>query len=370
MRVLQLITSLTFGGAERLLTDLVPRMTASGVDVRVLCVTSTMPLAPLLEQQSISVASLHCNSSIYKMDAVMRAAREVTKLIEAFKPDVIHSHLYMADMLARLASPRGSRLVTTLHGIERWWEQKHRLRSRAKTRIDSVLASMRRTRAIAVSNSVAIAAHAALSLPREKCRVVPNGTDLGRFQFNRRVPTADPVIVQVGRLAPEKGHRTSLQAFARLLQTHPRCRLRLVGHGPLEGELRALASSLGIEGRVEFLGARPDVPELLASGHVFWMPSDSEALGIACLEAMATGLPVIATRVGGIPEIVTHDVGHLVAPGDPEQLSATTARLLENYPAALEMGRRASARVVARYSIDTTARDYLNAYSDMVRDAW
>lgn len=370
MKVLHVITSLKPGGAERLLTELAPRMSAAGADVRVLSVTSDMPLADVLERQSIGVRSLNCNATIYQANSVLGAVRDVGKEIDRFQPDVIHSHLYLADLIARLAAPRSARLITTLHNVDQWWSQKRRLRSLAKTWADAWTASLRATRAIAVSNPVAIAAASALGLPQHRCRVIENGIDAGCFSYVERSLPAEPVIIQVGRLSAQKGHDTALQAFAQLLRSHPGCRLRFVGDGPLADQLREAAKALGIVSRVEFLGARNDVSELLARAHVYWMPSRWEGLPLAILEAMATGVPVIATRVGAIPEILAGGLGHLIVPEQPAELAQVTAAILQDYTDAREMGRRASQKVAASYTVDSTTRGYLNAYSDMLSRAW
>lgn len=370
MKILQLITSLRFGGAERLLTELAPRMAAAGATVRVLSVTSTMPLAAVLQRNAIEVRSLNCNATVYQAQTMMRAVRETAREIDGFRPDVIHSHLYLADLLARAAAPRAARLITTLHNIDQWWAQKSRLRSLAKTWADSWSASIRGTRAVAVSEPVATAALAALKLPEHRCRVIQNGVDAQRFAYHDRSLAAEPRIIQVGRFYPQKGHDTSLQAFAQLLKLQPSCRLQLVGDGPLLEQMHERASALGIRERVEFLGARSDVAELLAQAHVYWMPSRWEGLPLACLEAMATGLPVIASNVGAIPAVIADDVGHLIEPDRPAQLADLTARVLQDYAAACSMGRRAARKVADHYTIDNTARGYLNAYSDMMSDAW
>lgn len=370
MKVLQLITSLGFGGAERLLTELAPRMAALGANVRVLCISSEMPLAEPLQRRSISVRSLNCDATIYQAGSVLRATREVAREIASFRPDVVHSHLYLADLLARLAAPRSARLITTLHNIDQWWAQRGRVRSTMKTWADAWSAAVRGTRAIAVSDPVATAAREALGLPGPRCRVIQNGIDIEHFAYRERALEPEPVIIQVGRFYPQKGHDVSLRAFAGLLQTRPRCRFRLVGEGPLEGELRAQAQQLGIGDRVEFLGPRTDVAELLARAHIYWMPSRWEGLPLACLEAMATGLPVIATHVGAIPRVVTSDVGHLIAPDQPEQLTQATDAILSDYDTALAMGRRASRRVGENHSVENTARGYLSAYSDLLSGAW
>lgn len=370
MKVLQIITSLRLGGAETLLSQLAPLMKKEGTEVRVLSLTSTMPLAAALRRHAIDVRSLHCDATIYQVGSLRRAARDIAAEIDGYRPNIIHSHLYLADLLTRVAAPRAARLITTLHNIDQWWMQKDRFLSLAKTWVDSWTAGLRNTRAIAVSESVASAALSALKLPPQRCKVIRNGIDVERFALTRRSLSSEPIIIQVGRFFPQKGHETTLQAFAQLLRKQPKIRLQLVGDGPRENDLRKLAAALNISERVEFLGPREDVVELLRQAHVFWMPSRWEGFGLACLEAMATGLPVIGSNVGAIPTLLADGAGHIIAPDKPEQLAQLTNAILNNYDAALAMGRTASQRVTDNYTIQETARGYLDCYAQMLDNAW
>lgn len=370
MKVLQLITSLRLGGAETLLSELAPRLQAQGAKVRVLSVTSTMPLADVLRERGVEVRSLDCNGTIYQSGAMIRALRELRNEIETFVPDVLHSHLYLADLLARAAAPRGARLLTTLHNIDQWWGQNRRVKSIAKTWADSWTATLRGTRAVAVSEPVAAAALKALKLPLRHCRVIQNGIDVERFAFCERQRSADPIIIQVGRFFPQKGHDTALRAFCELRQKWPRCRLWFVGDGPDESALRALSASLGIADQVEFLGPRSNVSELLRQAHVYWMPSRWEGLPLACLEAMATGLPVIASDVGALPSLLGGGVGYVTEPDRPDELAAATDAVLRDYDDALIVGRKAALRVRKNYSVQNTVRGYLDAYSQMLNNTW
>lgn len=370
MKVLQLITSLRLGGAETLLSELAPRLQAQGAQVRVVSVTSTMPLAAVLRERGIEVRSLDCNATIYQGGSMLRALRQLRQEIETFRPDVLHSHLYLADLLARFAAPRGARLITTLHNVDQWWSQGRRLKSLAKTRADSWTAALRDTRAVAVSEPVATAALKALKLQPRHCRVIRNGIDAERFVCRERSLAEEPIIIQVGRFFPQKGHETALRAFSLLMRTWPRCRLWFVGDGPGESDLRALSGSLGIGDRVEFLGARSDVPELLGQAHIYWMPSRWEGLPLACLEAMATGLPVVASGVGALPTLLGGGAGCITQPDQPHELAAATESLLQSYDSASSMGRKAADRVLKHYSIQQTARGYLDAYSHLLGNTW
>lgn len=370
MKVLHIIPSLGYGGAERLLVDLLPRIAATGIDVQTLSVTSVNPLAPLLRQRSIVVGELGFQGTIYSLAALTRAAARARRVIELFQPDIVHSHLYLGDLVARLAAPGRVRLMTTLHAIDDWWEQHERLQSRLKTWLDRGLADWRATRAIAVSDAVADAATKASIVQPMRCRVVPNGIDERRFQYRSRTLREDPNIIQVGRFYTEKGHAIAIQAFRILLDSRPDARLTFVGSGPQEQSLKELAVRLGVRDRLKFLGERSDIPELLATAHVFWMPSLREGLGIACLEAMASGVPVVASRTGGLAEILSGDRECLVPPGDAPALARITAGILDDYSAALGGAGSRADRIVRDYSVERTAAAYAFAYRDLLGGEW
>jgi glycosyltransferase involved in cell wall biosynthesis len=143
-----------------------------------------------------------------------------------------------------------------------------------------------------------------------------------------------------------------LRALPPLVRRFPRLRCLVVGDGPLDGALRREAEALGLAGHCRFTGARPDVADLLAAVDVVVLPSLSEGLPFVLLEAMAVGKPVVATRVGGNPEVVEDGTtGLLVPPGDADALGAALARLLDDSAAAAAMGGRGQARVRERFTV-------------------
>ena len=196
---------------------------------------------------------------------------------------------------------------------------------------------------------------------RSPSHVVPLGIDLDRFDSPRpALEKQRPLVGTVARLAPQKDHRT-LVAAARLV---PEAEFVVVGNGELRGELERLAEGLP----VRFLGARGDVPELLASFDVFALPSLYEGLCLAVIEAQAAGVPVVATPVGGIRDtVVDGETGLLVPTRDPTALAAAIRRLLDDRPAAEAMAAEAKRRVRERFSVERMVEETLALYGGLAK---
>lgn len=165
-------------------------------------------------------------------------------------------------------------------------------------------------------------------------RVVPNAADTDIFHPSARTPDAAPArLVNVALHEEIKGLDVLLRGFARLANSHPDVGLELIGDGPLRGSLERLAAELGVADRVRFRGALAprDVAEALRAADLFVLSSRSETLGSAVIEALCTGLPVVATAVGGVPEVVGEEDGTLVTPSDPRSLATGVAAALNDY---------------------------------------
>ncbi len=226
------------------------------------------------------------------------------------------------------------------------------------------------TATVVVATSHAVARRFAWA--PSKVRLVPNGVDLKRFspraasailRAGLAVPQAAPVVVSVGRHVPEKGYRHLLAAAALVQPTKPGVHWILVGDGELRSELEAQARQRGLSSQVHFTGWRDDVADVLALADVFVLPSESEGFGRVLVEAMAMGRSVVATTVGGIPDIVLDgETGLLVAPADPVALSNAVGALLDDPARAARLGAAGRARAESTFSlgahIDAVERVY------------
>lgn len=207
--------------------------------------------------------------------------------------------------------------------------------------------------------------------PAEKVQVIPNGIDTQRFQFSATARAAQraawgwdettPVCGVVAALRPEKNLRLYLQAAALVLRQLPDAGFVVVGSGPEEAGLRETAQSLGISDRVRFLGMRKDTPEILSGLDLFALTSDNEASPVSILEALSVQRPVVATRVGSIPETVLEgQTGLLVPVGQPEPMAAAWAEVLANRELGRYLGRNGRQRVVKHHSLQSMTDGYMD----------
>jgi L-malate glycosyltransferase len=199
-------------------------------------------------------------------------------------------------------------------------------------------------------------------LAPESIAVIPNGVDLGAYID--RTPSAQiQRIVTVANLRPEKGHETLIASAAALVRSYPHLRFQIVGEGPRKHELQDLAAARGVSQHVEFLGHSDDVPSVLAAADVFVLPSRSEAFPNSVIEAMAAGLPVIASAVGGLLDLIDHDrTGLLVPPSDAEALTHALRFLIENPTHAAAIGATARMEIRQRYSFERMVRAFEDLY--------
>jgi glycosyltransferase involved in cell wall biosynthesis len=259
---------------------------------------------------------------------------QLARIVREQNIDIIHCQRHKCTVYGTVAAwIAGKRVkaITTVHGL-------NRTRTLGRKCLNHVLFN-RIARIIAVSKAVRsdILNTNRISSP-DKVVAVYNGIDAQQFgasnltkqEARSRLGLADTeafVFGTVGRLTSVKGQAVLLKAFAIVCQKYPRSRLVLAGKGPLEMELRNVAAKLHIDGQVIFLGHRNDIPEVLRAYDVFVLPSFSEGLCLALLEAMASGVPVIASRVGGIPEILNGpDLGMMVSPSSIEELALAMER--------------------------------------------
>lgn len=268
----------------------------------------------------------------------------LTRLLRGLRPRLVHVTDVWPQALVAARLARVPRVLVTHHTPE-------------LPRRDNLAGRSWRRLAWATRPEVVYTSEADRELDgRAPSHVVPLGIDLDRFDSARPALRSDgPLVGNVARLAPQKDHRTLIEA-ARLV---PEAEFVVAGDGELREELERQAEG----SRVRFLGARDDVPEVLASLDVFAFPSLFEGLCVAVIEAQAAGVPVVATPVGGIREtVVDGETGLLVPTRDPQALAAAIRRLLEDRPAAEAMAAEAKRRVRGRFSIERMVEETLRLY--------
>ncbi len=338
-RILYVITKGTWGGAQRYVYELAHAAKARGHAVIVACGTPG-ELVHRLEDTEIPVVLISGLARDIRLGSDLRALIALIRLIHREHPDVVHSNSSKAGLLATLAA----RLTGVRHNIftaHGWaWNELRPTWQQYVFRALHACTVLLATRVIAVSEAVALQAAWMPGASRKMVTIRHGVAPLALLprsesrtflaSLNEHHPPTDAFwIGTLAELHPTKGLDTLFKAFARLYTTHPEAVLVCIGAGQDRGRLTALAHMLRIEDRVFFAGHIQHAARLLPALDVFAFPSRSEALGYAALEAGQAGLPVVASNVGGIPEIISHDTtGLLVPPGNEEALADALARLI------------------------------------------
>ena len=309
-----------------------------------------------------------------------RAVRALSRIIHDGGFDIVHAHGFKAGFIGRLAvrtagDGRRPFIVTAHNHVLTRTETPAAARWRYRT----VERSLERyvTRYIAVSDSIARELTDAYNLPAEKVVVVRNGVDVTPFLVAQDCAAARaslgvaadvPVVGLAARFSVQKGLRDLVAATPELVRRIPGVRVVIGGSGPLESELRSQAVALGVADAIVWPGHVLDMPRFLSALDVFVSPATTEAFGIALIEAAAAGVPTIATRVGGVPEVILDgETGLLVAPHDPTGLAQAIVGLLDDRHTAIKLAEHARRRAIMEFSPDSMVEGTLVVYGDALR---
>jgi len=303
--------------------------------------------------------------------ATLCAAWQLARIAAREKADLIHTHSFSAGVVGALAKRLrpGPALVCTVHHYapeSAGW----------KRRWTTGLMASRAARIITVSDALR-SEFANSPAASAKLLTIPNGVDLSALVNEDRgksslielgVSAGEQVVGMVARLAPQKGIEEFVRAAALILKSRPDTRFVLIGEGPLRGRAEELRQQLGVRDRLLLAGSRPDARELIAGLDLLVVPSHSEGSSLISMEAMALGKAVVASRVGGIPEVVEDGVtGVLVEAGDAEGLARAIAELLADEPRREKLGRAGKARVWRDFDSRLMVERTSQVYGDLAR---
>ncbi len=341
------VDSLEVGGAERHVVDLALALRRKGHEVAVTC-SAAGELSDLLDRANVPVRALL--GRLVKRRVSVAYAREIGRLVRDQRFDVVHAHIYASAAASALATlGTGVPLVVTEHTEGAWQGRRAHFVSR--------LICRRARRVIAVSTPIRRRLIERDGVSPEKISLVPNAV-IPAPDTLPRSPGAPPegwhegpLVGVVARLQPEKGIANFLKAAARISSSCPEARFLVVGDGPLREELLRLANRLGLRERVRFLGHRADARDLIGLLDVLAVPSLTEGTPLTVLEAMAAGVPIVASAVGGVPDQVRHGKeGLLVPPEDPAALGDALLELLQDPGLARRLGEAARRRADSEFA--------------------
>jgi len=297
----------------------------------------------------------------------LKAVLSLRRILRRVKPDILHIHSAKAGLVGRLAaaSLRRPRIVLTMHSFV-FDERVGRLKRTMAAWVERRLSRLT-DRIIAVSGALRDELVSRTGLSPDKITVIPNGITFREIHKSGGDPPRRTVGT-VSRLAPQKGVDNFIRAAALVRKRFPSAGFFIIGDGPFREALEALADELGIRESVEFMGFQPDALPIVATFDVFALASTWEAFGLVLVEALSQEVPVVAFRVGGIPEIVDGSTtGLLAEPGNVEDLADKVCRLLADRELAARIAREGCKSVRSRFSSDRMVAETQDVYASLVR---
>ena len=364
-RVVYLSHTFAVGGAEEMVLNLVRHLPAR-FEPMVVCIHDAGVIGEEIRRTGVPFHVLGLTPGLRRPVDVLR----LRDVLHDLQPHIVHTFLLTGSLYGRFAAmmARVPIVIGTEVNIYERKQLAHRLAERWLMRgSDAVIASAESVREFYVKQVEADPA---------KVRVIYNAVDwsqleatMGRDQMRAalKIPAAAPLAGIIARLTEQKAHRILFDAMAQradLAALH----LLVVGDGELRGELQRRVTALGLDQRVHFAGARRDLGNVLSAIDVFVMPSLWEGLPLSLVLAMGAGLPAIATRVAGIPEVIEHDVsGLLVPPGDKDQLGAALARVIGDGALRSRLGAAGRTFVRPRFGVDRYITSITDLYSDLLK---
>lgn len=353
MKIMQVIPYFCFGGAETMCENLTYALQKLGHDV---CAVSLgadrTPISRRMEEAGVRIVYLD-----KKPGLDLSMLPKLIKLMRQEKPEVVHTHLSVIKYVGLAAKLAGvKKCVHTVHNVA-YEEAEGPLQKIA----NKIYFSCGWSVPVALSPEVQKTIVELYRLPESRVPVVYNGIDLSRCQPKQTYSADTLTLIHIGRFNTQKNHRGLLEAFQKLVSRVPECRLWLLGDGELYGEIEAYARELGVAEHVTFMGSQSNVYPYLHQADVFVLPSLFEGMPMTIIEAMGTGLPVVATAVGGVPDMLRHGESGILVDCDPDEVSRACEELVRNEELRRRLGEKAR-RESVRFSAAYMARQYCEVY--------
>ena len=358
IKILYIINNLQVGGAEKILLELVKNIDKKKFEIKVATIMGGGELERAYAE--------HTEVKIFKKSNKLglNVLFGLRKLIRQYKPDIIHTHLFSADVWGRIAAMGvvPAKIISTEHNMgyeEGRWKKalKHFL-----SYFNDVI--------VAVSEGVRDYLIIGQRIEKTRVKVIYNGIDLEKFLFRgtqlARYGEGVLRIVTIGRLVPAKAQETLIEAMYQLADEYPQATLQIIGTGPRIQELGDIVKKLHLEKSIEFVGSVANTANYLNKADLFILPSVLEGLGMAAVEAMAIGVPVIATNIPGLNEVVINEeTGLLFEPLDSQGLVGQIKRLLKDTKLQERMILNGRDRVEKMFSVEQMIREYEELYEHL-----
>lgn len=364
LRVLFIITSMPVGGAETLLVNLIRRLDRDHFTPEICCLKEAGPLGEVMAAE----VPVHTHLLNGKFD--LRVLPRLVRLLRKRRIDAIVTvgagdKMFWGRLAAKIAGVPVA--ISALHSTG--WPDCIGQLNRMLTPITSAFVGVAAAHGRYLVETEGFPAH--------KVKVIPNGVDVGRFaprpaseelRTEIGLRPVGPIVSIVAALRPEKNHELFLQTAAAVRKQVPEAQFLIIGDGPCRPALEKLTAELNLTDDVFFVGNRKDIPALLSLSNVFVLCSHMEANPVSILEAMATGLPVVSTKVGSIGDSVqAGQTGFLVPVGDLKQLTERLAHLLQHPDKARQLGQAGRERVVQNWSLERMVHGYEDLISQLYR---
>lgn len=362
IKIVHVVHSFGVGGLENGVVNLINRLDEH-FEHTVLCLSRSGAMAERLLDRRVAVIEMKLPTDKFRFPIL-----KLSRVLRGIAPDIVHTRGWSS--VDAISAARVAGIACVIHGEHGWEAADPQGLNRKRMLVRKCLSPLV-DRFVTVSDDLKRWLNQVVGIAERKITRIHNGVDVRRFSIGhkeaaRRALGLDDsvfVIGTVGRLDPVKDHASLLQGFESITRAQQPAYLLVVGDGPIRGEIQAQAHRLGIADKVKFLGERNDIPLVLQALDAFALTSVAEGISNTILEAMASGLPVIATRVGGNPELVEHGrTGQVVEPRDVLALTQAIRSYLSDTKMRCAHGANARERVQQNFSLERMAAQYADLY--------